>query len=182
MATGTYSKSIQGLRQAVNKFRVLENVGAMSVANKNFTKQVADLLVKNININYDIFIASLGRDFQDRSDTQIYAIPSDDGYEVRVVGNQVIYDEFGTGDRGENKPHPKKGKYHLQPYNSGPQIKEGKTGHYWWYKSPVDLKLHTSHGVPSGQFMYHGLMETADDLEFLQTAFMQELKKMLGVK
>ena len=179
----TYSKGITGLRQAEKKFRVFTDSNSLSSINKNFTKIIADALVKNIKINYNAFVNSLGRDFQDRSDTNIYAIEEENGYEVRAVGRQIIYDEFGTGDKGDSNRHPNKGRYSsLQPYNSGPRIIHGKSGNYWWYKSPVDLKYHTSHGVPSGQFMYRGLENTASELSMYQSDYMVELQKMLGAK
>lgn len=181
------SKEIGGLKQAVNRIKLLEDFGVMSVSNKNFTKAVAERLVTNIQINYTAFVAGLGNDKQDRSGTSIYAVENTRGYEVRAVGSQIIYDEFGTGDKGENKANgdiiSRKNRYGLKPYNSGPTIKESKNGgHYWWFKSPLDSKFHTSWGVEPGQFMYNGLMETADDLEFMKSAFTTELRRKLGVK
>lgn len=94
----------------------------------------------------------------------------DDGYKLIVKGKDVIYEEFGTGDRGEDDPHPDKSKYNLNDYNSGYFImsvedignqdlldflkEEGITsGKYWSYRK--NGERHFTQGVPSGKEMWN---------------------------
>lgn len=84
-------------------------------------------------------------------------------------GPQAWYSEFGTGTRGQLQPHPYKGKYALNPYNSGKTIrpasekvsqKEGakkaeiKKGDLYWTYIGEDGKLYYSKGVPAQKIVY----------------------------
>lgn len=96
----------------------------------------------------------------------------DNGYKLIAEGKDVIYEEFGTGDRGEQKPHPEKSKYDLDDYNSGlyirsvSNIKSEKTlkkleengiesGHYWTYKKDGEGDVIYTQGVPAGKEMWN---------------------------
>lgn len=90
--------------------------------------------------------------------------------ELYAYGKDVVYEEFGTGDRGEQKPHPVKSKYNLNDYNSGPTIRNVSdvpkyslakedldtigisSGKYWTYKE--NGTVYYTQGVPSGQEMW----------------------------
>ena len=89
------------------------------------------------------------------------------GYKAIARGSSVIYDEFGTGDRGQADGHPWKGDFGLNPYNSGKTIRPAKylgkekqqktginSGLYWTYKDELG-NIHYTQGVPSGKFMYN---------------------------
>ena len=81
------------------------------------------------------------------------------GY-VALQGKGAVYDEFGTGDEGANDPHPLKGKFPLNPYNSGPTIKLDEFDrHYWIYKpmanEPYFDEYGKTYGIPSGKMMYN---------------------------
>lgn len=168
------------MSQAKNKFKFLGDAVAIGVVNKNFTKKMADLLVDNIQINYKAFLSRIPDDKQERDqELNVYAIREEQGYQINIVGEQVIYDEFGTGDAGAADPHPKKSKYNLNDYNSGPYIRRSHyfKGQYWTFVSPVDWEIAYSQGVPSGRFIFDGLMQTANQLHELSSVFMDELKK-----
>ena len=143
----------KALRQARRKLKMLPN--GLSAASKVINSRVANELVGEIEANYNDFLSNLSHDHQDRSDTNIYSYRTNNGYRIMVTGSQVLYDEFGTGDRGLMSPHPDKGKYGLNNYNSGEHIKLDTNGsHYWVYYSNKDGKFTSSHGVPAGMFMY----------------------------
>ena len=91
-------------------------------------------------------------------------------YEIRSSGKDVIYEEFGTGDRGEQEPHPVKSNYNLNDYNSGQYIRNVSdydensytyddlqefgisSGKFWRYnKNGI---LYYTQGVPSGKEMW----------------------------
>lgn len=86
------------------------------------------------------------------------------GY-VALVGPNAVYDEFGTGEEGAADPHPLKGNFGLNPYNSGYFVSkqvDDKGLHYWIYKPmsgnsyfDVDGITGKTHGIPSGKMIYH---------------------------
>lgn len=95
----------------------------------------------------------------------------DNGYKLIAKGKDVIYEEFGTGDMGEQNPHPDKSKYDLNDYNSGQYIRNVSdydknsytyddlqefgidSGKFWRYsKNGV---LYYTQGVPSGKEMWN---------------------------
>lgn len=94
------------------------------------------------------------------------------GYSIMSTGKDVIYAEFGTGDKGQANQHPDKGKYNLNEYNSGPTIRNVpdmgtmsakqiklftkyniSPGKYWAYTKNGNLIL--TQGVPSGKQMFN---------------------------
>lgn len=88
------------------------------------------------------------------------------GKEIGIKGSQSIYDEFGTGTYGEQKPHPIKGQFNLNNYNSGKTIRINKDNSttatendipvgtlYWTYKYQ-GIKYYTM-GRPAGMHVYH---------------------------
>lgn len=89
------------------------------------------------------------------------------GY-IALVGENAVYDEFGTGEEGAATPHPLKGNFGLNDYNSGPYVSKqidahGK--HYWIYKPmtgrryfDVDDVPGKTYGIPSGRMIYHADM------------------------
>lgn len=89
-----------------------------------------------------------------------------DGYKAVARGSSVIYDEFGTGDKGQADGHPWKSDFGLNAYNSGDTIRPASwmskekqqkvginSGLYWTYKDDAGV-IHYTQGVPSGKFMY----------------------------
>ena len=162
MATAsTNSATKTSFRQAVHKWRVLEN--EISSANKNITSKVADELINSIDTRYETFITQHQNDHQKR-DKHIYKSRTDDGYRVNVVGSQVLYDEFGTGDPGVLHPHPEKNRYgNLKPYLSGEYIKYSpRSGHYWTFKDG-NTRVWT-HGVEPGLFVYNSFRDISEGI------------------
>lgn len=89
------------------------------------------------------------------------------GYKAVARGKSIIYDEFGTGDKGQADGHPWKGDFGLNAYNSGETIRPARwlgkekqqkygitSGMYWTYKDEGG-NIHYTQGVPSGKFMYN---------------------------
>lgn len=86
------------------------------------------------------------------------------GY-VALVGRNAVYDEFGTGEEGARRPHPKKDEASrpLNPYNSGPAIKIDKNGHYYWMYGPMASRPYFTetgytNGIPAGKQIYNADM------------------------
>ena len=76
---------------------------------------------------------------------------STNGYNIVARGEEVLYAEFGTGENGADDGHPAKWDFQLNPYNSGPYVRQlvnSKTGrHFWWY-------MGYSEGNASGKQMF----------------------------
>lgn len=80
---------------------------------------------------------------------------------VALTGEDAVYYEFGTGDEGQNDPHPIKDRFGLNPYNSGPTIRTNKSGQHYWYvprgkyiPSQFVKSNGYTRGVPAGKQMY----------------------------
>lgn len=88
---------------------------------------------------------------------------------LAMVGPQAWYSEFGTGTRGRERPHPLKGEFPLNAYNSGQTIrratkkvaeKEGAkeagitTGMLYWTYKAKDGKVYYTRGIPSQRQVY----------------------------
>lgn len=164
MATkSTNAELRRAMKQLQYKMSLMDDT--ISLTSKAITTEIADLLVNEIVTRYGEFINSLEHDHQKRNGTIIYAEPSGEGYIIVVEGPQVIYDEFGTGTEGASNPHPARGNYNLEPYNSGFYIKTSKDGKKYWiyYSDDIDRYV-TSHGVPAGCFIYNSLNDVAYNL------------------
>lgn len=90
------------------------------------------------------------------------------GYSIVSSGKDVIYEEFGTGDMGEQNKHPEKSEYSLNDYNSGKTIREVSkqsektreklkehnihSGKYWTYVR--DGKLEYTQGISAGKQIF----------------------------
>lgn len=95
------------------------------------------------------------------------------GY-VALIGPSAVYDEFGTGEEGAADPHPIKGNFGLNPYNSGPVVSthiNPDTGrHFWYYNGEI------TEGIPSGKQMYN----TAKDLRAIKdTIIIREMENAI---
>lgn len=118
-------------------------------ARKQYNSREYDPNISNINVDYST---------------------KDMNGELYAYGKDVVYEEFGTGDRGEQNQHPVKSRYNLNDYNSGRTIRkvddvpEGSlekedldaigisSGKYWTYNK--DGTVYYTQGVPSGQEMW----------------------------
>lgn len=84
------------------------------------------------------------------------------GYSIVASGQDVIYEEFGTGDMGEQNSHPEKSEYNLNDYNSGRTIRNANeysaqhgitSGKYWTYVR--DGNLYYTQGIPAGKQVFN---------------------------
>lgn len=106
---------------------------------------------------------------------------------IAMTGPNAVYDEFGTGEEGASNPHPLKGNFGLNAYNSGPFVSThiNRYGrHYWFHRTPDNpyYNINNNHnknssgkqkdtgyteGVPSGKQMYNTskyIREIKDDV------------------
>lgn len=99
-------------------------------------------------------IASIHSEYKDSTKYgAIFAVVADSSHAVFV--------EFGTGQRGEDKPYP----YPLPEgvswdYNVGKTIRQNAvTGRYYWFYPGQDGKWHYTEGLPSRPFLHNTSME-----------------------
>lgn len=146
------------LNQLAYRYKLYKD--ELKVADKRIGTACAEELKERIIENYADFCSKMeaAGDPQERGDIVVWVEEETPGrYSIGATGEQVIYDEFGTGENGMLFPHPLKSQYDLEPYNSGPTIRTDQYGmHYWVYNDRV------TYGVPSGQFMYKAVRELAD--------------------
>lgn len=82
-------------------------------------------------------------------------------FAVVTDSEHCAYVEFGTGQRGEDRPYP----YPLPEgvnwnYNVGKTIRQNVvTGRYYWFYPGQDGKWHYTEGMPARPFMYLTSME-----------------------
>lgn len=130
----------------------------------NDMKKLPDLLVEEVahdgflHLNTEYSLTPQDNNIQDiNTDYRRTA----KGYTIVAEGQDVIYAEFGTGDKGEQSPHPEKGKYNLNEYNSGETIRPAdelsayygiNSGLYWTYVR--DGKFNITQGTPAGMQMF----------------------------
>lgn len=101
-----------------------------------------------------------------------YIQKNQNGYSIIAQGEDVVYEEFGTGDEGAKDAHPWKGQtdFPLNPYNSGKYIREAgesaaehgiTSGNYWTYSNNGNI-IYTQ-GVPSGKELYNTIQYLRKD-------------------
>lgn len=82
-------------------------------------------------------------------------------FAVVADSSHAVFVEFGTGQRGEDKPYP----YPLPEgvswdYNVGKTIRQNPvTGRYFWFYPGQDGKWHYTEGMPARPFLYNTSME-----------------------
>lgn len=134
----------------------------------DMSKQITDDVSK---LGFNKLCSEYGHRVKDANiiDINVIREPTSNGYRIMSQGRDVIYEEFGTGDKGEQSPHPDKSKYNLNDYNSGSFILDVDDAHnqdylgilaqngitsgkYWIYRKGG--KKHLTQGVPAGMEMY----------------------------
>lgn len=82
-------------------------------------------------------------------------------FAVVADSSHAVFVEFGTGQRGVDKPYP----YPLPEgvswdYNVGKTIRQNATtGRYYWFYPGQDGKWHYTEGMPARPFLYNTSME-----------------------
>ena len=96
------------------------------------------------------------------------------GYAIQATGEDVVYEEFGTGDKGADDGHPWKGQtsFPLNAYNSGETISDVAdiasqetrnklaahgivSGKFWSYPNKQGEGRTLTQGVKSGKELYN---------------------------
>lgn len=129
-------------------------------SDKKIVEELSNVALTEIQENYSSTPYTDGNE-----DVSFYTTGTEKKKKVGVTGSQVLYNEFGTGTEGQNNPHPEKGEFGLNPYNSGSTIRQNKNpnstasqlgipegGLYWTYMEG-SVKKYTQ-GIPAGKQVY----------------------------
>ena len=150
--------SSNSIKETIKKLIELQK--DLGKADEEIVKQLSDFGLEEIQRNY------ANTPFKDgNEDVSFYKTGSPKKMSIGVTGSQVLYNEFGTGTEGANNPHPNKGEYGLNAYNSGKTIRQNNKntsnatengipigGLYWTYNNGGQ-KVYTQ-GIPAGKQVY----------------------------
>lgn len=108
------------------------------------------------------------------------------GGRVIMKGDDAVYDEFGTGEEGKSDPHPIKGNFPLNDYNSGPVVSKNinpETGRHFWYYTPMAGRPYFrqdgyTEGIPSGKQMYNTLQYLRKEIRTVATKELNDALKI----
>ena len=138
----------------------LNNIGEkMQKASTGIIEDLANLALDEIQKN------SSRAEYQPGITMDFLKTGSNTEKTVSMAGPQAWYSEFGTGTYGEMQPHPLKGRFALNPYNSGKTIRPASekvsmlTGIpvgslYWTYKAD-NGQVYYSQGIPAQKQVYN---------------------------
>lgn len=133
-------------------------------------KKVVDDLAKNA---VKVMKKTYNEAKEKSNTTMLFDVEGDDlNKEAIMYGYQAIYSEFGTGTKGANNPHPTKGNFELNGYNTGKTIRTNKSadsnaskndipigGLYWTYTDDNGQKKYTQ-GIPAQKEGYTALIDS----------------------
>ena len=149
--------SIKSIQKELDKYRDSLTYKARLLAEKLSERgaEIARVQIADLDAIFTgELIASIHSEYKDSTKYgAIFAVVADSSHAVFV--------EFGTGQRGEDKPYP----YPLPEgvswdYNVGKTIRQNPvTGRYFWFYPGQDGKWHYTEGMPSRPFLYNTSME-----------------------
>lgn len=158
IVTGLSTKELEQLGSEMNDWA--EKIKKASI---NIVNDLAEYGSEKMQEIYQ----SAQNEYQDMSSMDFAITGSDTEKTVSMIGEQAIYDEFGTGTRGAESPHPIKSEFGLNEYNSGPTIRTAKTkingikpgDLYWTFKDEAG-EIHYTQGVPAQKEGYDSFKAT----------------------
>ena len=154
------TKTSSNLRNFARKVRVFKNDIQMSV--KPISEEIATELESDINENFNLYKSLVSGTQIPAEDMDSHKIETEihetsNGCTVRITGEHLLYDEYGTGDFGKTRPHPAHDKHGMNPYNSGSHIiHSANHGNYWFYNHSI------YHGNTAGCFVFNSYMNMKD--------------------
>ena len=142
------SLSDKELDDLIGKLTVLKY--GLKEADDKIVKDMANLVKQEVSNNLSSTPYKDGNE-----DAEAYSNIDGNRAEAGMRGSQVVYDEFGTGTKGENAPHPEKGKFGLKGYNTGPKIQVSDMGDLYWLYKGKNGELVKTQGIPAGKQVFN---------------------------
>lgn len=150
--------SSQEIKKLINRLEGFKK--RLDEADAKIVDELSNLGLQEIEQNYASTPYKDGND-----DVNFFITGTEKKKKVGASGSQVLYNEFGTGTEGENSPHPQKGEFGLNAYNSGRTIRQNNnanssasrlgipTGGLYWTYMDGNVKKYTQ-GIPAGKQVY----------------------------
>lgn len=158
-------------------------------ADKKASALLARDLAKTIGSKYTDYVNNTSKFLHGDKNIKISVTDTKKGCIVHISGKDILYEEYGTGSRGRDNPHPNHDADGMNPYGSGRNIihdGERNNGHdipYWYnytHNYPTDFegdkilpsdyvwryKKTITKGLPAGKFIYDSCQEYKLDGEF----------------
>lgn len=171
--------SEEGLNNFLTKLKNLDK--KLEEANKKIINDLAENSKKVMKRTYDSSPAK-------GNTAMLFDIEGDDlNKEAIMYGYQAIYSEFGTGTKGASNPHPTKGNYELNDYNTGKTIRRNKSadsnasqhdipigGLYWTYTDGNGQRQYTQ-GIPAQKEGYNALIDSEKKVKTYARKRIQEV-------
>lgn len=161
------------IKQIDNLIKSLNNLSkTLKKLPTEITNEIGELGLEILNEKY-----SQRKQDENITDINTSIKTSENRCDILSQGKDVVYEEFGTGDKGKGNPHPDKSKYNLNDYNSGKYIRNANehsakhgitSGKYWTYKKNGEVNY--TQGVPSGKEMFN----TSKELKEIIPKVLQE--------
>ena len=160
----------------------LNNIGAkMQKASTDIIEELANLALSEIQSNYS------RSEYQPGETMDFLKTGTDKEKTVSMAGPQAWYSEFGTGTEGQMQPHPLKGRFALNPYNSGETIRPASEnvseitgipigGLYWTYKA-ADGEIYYTQGIPAQKEVYEAGQTVKKEIPEISIKHMKEMFK-----
>lgn len=154
--------------QIINK---LCNIGFEKASNVNYSVDHTGAELSNVYSEYDVF----------KGKGAVY-----------LQGPNAVFDEFGTGEVGQNNPHPQAGKirFTMPPYTgyvSGPvvtRLVDEQGRHYWNVPGDnrpsngyVDPETGLTYGLPSGKQIYSASVEVRKQAKNIAVGLLNDAMK-----
>lgn len=140
--------SDKGIDDVIKKLNSLKK--GFEEADKKIVKDMAEFVEKETSNNLSATSYKDGNE-----DATAYSQIEGNKAKAGMRGSQVLYDEFGTGTKGANSPHPQKENFSLNAYNSGKRIKVSKTGELFWFYRNSSGELVKTQGIPAGKQVFN---------------------------
>ena len=140
--------SVSGLDNVIKKLELLKT--GLQQANEKIVDDMSNFIKDEVSNN---LAATTYKDGNE--DAKPYIEKKGKKAKAGMQGTQVLYDEFGTGTKGQESPHPEKGKFGLNAYNSGKKIKVSKNGDLFWVYKNKSGELIKTNGIPAGKQVFN---------------------------
>ena len=146
------SLSISGIDKAITE---LTDIGKkIDNIDKLLTKEIADDAANYLRTQYEHRPYTIISDKSDLPETpSIDVVETQSGYQIIGRGEDILYDEFGTGDVGKSSGYDENVRstfmaQGLKDYNTGKYVSKNidKNGRHYWYYNGV-----RTDGIPAGK-------------------------------
>lgn len=139
--------SSQGIDNVINKLKSLKS--GLKEADNKIVKDMAEFVENQVEVGLATTPYKDGNE-----DSEAFSEITGNKAKAGMKGIQSVYNEFGTGTQGQNSPHPMKGNFGLNPYNTLKHPRVSKNGNLFWIYTKNGEKIATQ-GIPAGKQVFN---------------------------